>query len=244
MAGNFITFDASLKNNKVGIGIYDNLTKESFNYITDCPDDSLRGETIALGCALSYVNKTNRKEVHLFTDNKQLANLGIPKQFKELYPDIEASLRWIPRELNKEADLASKHAFFPHVKNPSVTKLKNLRKSQNFHKDSKESNLATKFKNFNKNKKVEMLEKLAVTKHEQEITRMLKNNKPGDYNFQFTPKSEQFIKLAYTIFQSELGTYSAKRFKKVFTKNNIKQKQINNKAFKNLLNQRNYFVQV
>ena len=246
---NFITFDASLKLGKVGIGIYDNITKTSHNFITECENNSLLGEKIALGCAIMYAAKKNRKKVHLFTDNLGLAQSGIPPQFKSIVKDLELTLTWIPRELNKEADLASKNAFFPHIKNPSLNQLKQLSKVETkvFKKTKvKQTNIPVAlpvFKNIKKQQKINMLNALATQKHEHEIIRLCTDGTKKHYNIGMSNSTINFIKIIRSVLcENELSWYANTRLKKIFL---TKQIAVNNQvvskeSFIKFLKKRNY----
>ncbi len=245
----FITFDASIKDNQLGVGLYDNFTKEKYHILTSIDKNcSMKAESIALGCALQYCIKNNRPQVHLFTDNKMLADQGIPSQYKSLTEEFtEVTLTWIPRELNKDADLASKNAFFPHLKNPSATKLKEMRKKQNAKNiqniqniQNTKTGLAKVFETVSIQKKLEMLETLSRTKFEKEIVRMIKTKSPDNYDFQYNKKTSMFMRVAYTLCQGDFSQYSKKRINSAFQKKQITNKTINKEQFKNFLNDRDY----
>ncbi len=237
----FICFDASLKDGKVGIGIYDNLTKTSTNHIVDCPNNSLMGETIALGYALLQAKRTNRSFVHLFTDNKTLGDQGIPDKFKYITDHIKCTLTWIPRELNKDADLASKHAFFPEVKNPSQSLLKKLQRNKinradqtdqtgqidrtdrEKKPDQSEQSVYRFFEGSSYQEKLDFIEKLVTNKFEDEIFQLLKSGKKRHYEFQYGTKTDIFIRVVDSIFlKNEFTDYTNRRITKSFDQSKVK----------------------
>ena len=108
-----ITFDASIKGNSVGIGIYDKNNNDSFSFkIKINISNSLHAERIALIQTLKYLQARNIKKAHLFTDNSYLAREGISKILIDKYigDNSYITLSWLPRELNQIADKFSKKA--------------------------------------------------------------------------------------------------------------------------------------
>ena len=195
---NFISFDASIVNNVLGIGIYDNLTSTHYHYKTNYTDNcTKKAETIALGCALLYAQKINRTKLNLYTDNKGLADSGIPNQYTHLVQNKEYNLRWIPREMNKEADAASKGKTVD-AGSSVITSKANL-----------EYDNSLGFRNLSCDSKIKLLERVKKTKGHSEIIRMLKTGTKGNYNFQNSNQNSIFLRLVFTIFdESELSIYS------------------------------------
>lgn len=242
MRNNFISFDASIREGILGIGIYDNLTFEHFTYYTDISKDcSFTGETIALGCALQYAYKIKRTVVNLYTDNKSVANNGIPKQLQHLVENMQVTLTWVPREMNKEADRASKGTVENSVKLTQARK-NNLRKK---HPQENKIQIVTSgpkklFINHPFEEKIKLLKRVADNSIEhQEIIRLIESGERGDYKFQLNvnkPKITALAKLVHTIFDhQELSKYTNRRLKSSFNSAKIKQKLLTKDQLKSLV---------
>jgi len=107
-----VFFDASIRNNCIGIGIYEMTTNDSTSITIQCSYDmvSSKAEEIALRQALEYsLTKYKSKTVKLFTDNFFVyrANREVFELFNSRN-NTDITLHWIPRELNTEADRLSK----------------------------------------------------------------------------------------------------------------------------------------
>jgi len=103
-----ICFDASVHEGFVGIGIYNFDTQEEIIHRYKANDmDSTTAETMALVKTLHYMKERNITKAHLFTDNQAVAKKGISNKLSK---NISASLTWIPREFNVDADRLSKRA--------------------------------------------------------------------------------------------------------------------------------------
>lgn len=107
--GTRVLFDASVQEDVVSIGVYDDSNKiklhKSYNVDLKC-HESYKAEFIGLVTALEYCYLNEIKYPMLFTDNRELADKGIPNWLQEKY--TRAELYWIPREFNRVADKLSK----------------------------------------------------------------------------------------------------------------------------------------
>lgn len=222
----FISFDASVKDGKLGIGIYDNLTFKHFTYYTTIDKDcSFKGEQIALGCALKYAHKIKRTKLNLYTDNQAVANHGIPKQFQHLVEGKVVKLTWIPREFNKEADKASKGKTDPV----------NVQADKIIKNSTRKALLQHPF-----DEKIKLLKRISddTTEH-NEIIRLIKERVKGDYKFQLhsrNPSLTALVKLVYTIFdQNELSHYANKRLRSSFKNSGIKLQALSPRQLKALV---------
>jgi len=207
-----ICFDASvLKDGTLGIGIFDITHKKrlsfTFNVNSNKEFDALKGETMAMACALEYANKQGFNKIHLFTDNINVSNKGIPDRFIRKFPVLEFQISWIPRDLNKEADKLSKIAS----KITSKSTIKNIQ-------ERKITNVNKLFNKYPYKKRLEFLEKMAQRNDEKEFVRMIKSGVSGDYGFNpsSTKKFNKFIRLHNTIFDiAEHAEYPVKRIKRI-----------------------------
>lgn len=101
-----IFFDASLKNNIVGIGIHDFISNKQISLSKSFSSKSTtEAENLAFQKAISFALKIySVSEIHFFTDNKNLFD-----SFKtKVINSTKINLFWIPRELNSIADKFSK----------------------------------------------------------------------------------------------------------------------------------------
>ena len=244
MRNDFISFDASIKKNKLGIGIFDNIGCKYFTYFTDIDKDcSLTAETIALGCALKYASKTKRKVLNLYTDNKTLANHGIPKQFQHLVEGKTVSLTWVPREFNREADHASKGAQgFHRGSSPTIrdfTSPSPVAPRPMIEIKAEPGSIRAHFQNQGFKAKIKLLKRVSESREQNEMVRLIESGEKGDYKFQLYNGNSGLInlaKLVYTIFDDqELTTYARNRMKKSFSSANIKRIRLSKSQFKTLV---------
>ena len=108
-----ICFDASIKGNKVGIGVYDSTRKVKLYKCLAKPKGKFGAEdaeTMALIASLQYMQENDVPSAHLFTDNINVYNVGINKNMVRKYLGTlgTVELFWIPREFNQTADELSK----------------------------------------------------------------------------------------------------------------------------------------
>jgi len=200
-----ISFDAAIPHNRniVGIGIFDTTHNVkfhlSYNIDKNC---SLTAETMALACALEYAYENNYDDIELFTDNKPLANRGIPDHFLIKYPFKNIKLSWIPRELNQVADDLSKNKTDYNF---------NTMKSAN---QTNKSAIKEMFSKYNYEQKVAFIKKMAKRPDEKEFSRMLAEKEKGDYKFDVQQNTSKLIRMAKLIFDNdEFSPYIRKRFK-------------------------------
>lgn len=171
-----ICFDASLKKNIVGVGIYDmkrgHKEYHSFSTNKEC---TTTAETIALVCAMEYMYKNNIHNPNLFTDNLAVANNGIPDYLIQKFGD--ARLFWLPREFNTEADKLSKDArevSTVPIKdlNTSVindTKARPYGSRTNVIKDGVILDLGTFIRSLPLNKRISLLRRMALNDYQMSI---------------------------------------------------------------------------
>jgi len=177
-----ICFDASIiKSGRVGCGVYDmtNLKKVYKTFNTNLKHhESYKGEMMALVTAMEYMYANNIKNPYLFTDNLTLANDGIPDFLIEKYG--EAQLYWIPREFNVEADLLSKKA-----RNVKTTPIKDLNSTNIV-------DLSVSLRQFPKNKRANLLVRLAISDYQMELAQYFKNGKNKPTKINTTKDDKQF----------------------------------------------------
>jgi len=115
----YISFDASIKEGYVGIGIFNNNNGDSLHYKFKIKMNSSRmAEEMALLCAIKYANDNYIATPFFFTDNLPLFNdinenqqMYIDKYSKimtKIKHKKRINIHWIPREINTEADKLSK----------------------------------------------------------------------------------------------------------------------------------------
>jgi hypothetical protein len=207
-----ITFDASIRNDLVGIGIYDSTKKKKVHKSFIKPNknfSALEAERMALVSALQYMQEEGIKDAHLFTDNQNLYNEGINKALIKKYASPNAELFWLPREFNKEADALSK-AGSKKVKKELGTNINDLKHSTNFV-------LKTELKKYSLKRRIALFSRIANTPEQMnflkstikgEVLTRLKN--PNDIQFtkfirgltnrgEFPNLDKLFMKMNYKI---------------------------------------------
>ena len=196
-----ISFDASIpnKSNICNIGIYDTTNKhklsKTFYIDKNC---SFKAETMALACTLEYAFENGIKILNLFTDNKSLADYGIPKQFLLKFKFKKVTLTWIPRELNVEAD--------------KLSKINSICANETEIENNK-----TIFLKYSFEQKVNLIEKIVnkENKIETELLRLLKTSEKDNYVFSINSNNSMFFSLVFYILKfSRLPSYTKKRIKK------------------------------
>lgn len=110
---NIICFDASVRDNIVGIGIHDTKKEVKINKRFSTPREmtSCQAETMALIATLQYIQEINTKPTiyHIFSDNMNVVRNGISNHLIEKYcQGFQVFLHWLPREFNTIADKLSK----------------------------------------------------------------------------------------------------------------------------------------
>lgn len=131
-----IMFDASIKKETIGLGVYDYTNdRKVFKSVPNTSNLSIKdAETLALILSLQYINEFNIAKAHLFTDNMDVYNTGITKNLLKKYAQKMNSVElfWIPREFNSEADYLSKQGSKEVAKtniNDIISSIKNTNKS-------------------------------------------------------------------------------------------------------------------
>jgi len=174
-----IQFDASIRNGKVGIGMFDRTSNVSIVKSVDYHDNinmsSKDAETLALICTLQYMNENNIKSARLFTDNSQIADRGISDYLKKKYlTESDVSLHWLPRELNSKADtLSKKGSYISHIVESFNTK--------------------EKIKKYPLLKRLNLLERLAKAESDYKVLDKIRSNKP------LNKSSKKFLKICLSI---------------------------------------------
>jgi hypothetical protein len=254
---NFVTFDASVKDGKIGVGIHDNLNKKSRHYSSDFDGSSYEAEMIALGCALKYCVETRKNTknewVHLFTDNKGVAKNGIPAAFRHFEAELRfVNLTWIPRELNTLADKVSKLANVEKRRKLNIKKKEKALKSRQKQKTESVKSPTVKrhtnairemFRQHSFDDKMRLFSNLAVDKNERELLRLCEEGVENNYSFRFSKSSENFIKLVHTVFgDGEISHYARKRIGKTLESGKVgkRNKTIKMDELKAFLKKREY----
>lgn len=149
-----IFFDASIRNGVIGIGVYDFNNKEKvFKTLEHKQENSYEAEMLALYSAMEYSLSSNKKTnvPMYFTDNMDLYNKGIPKDFEERFG--KGLLFWIPRELNTIADDLSKDGSL--VAATSIEEMIEYGKNNEIN----QRNIIVKLKTYSLTKRVNLLKK-------------------------------------------------------------------------------------
>ena len=189
---NIICFDASIKHGLVGVGVWDFTNKKKV-YITYDKKletyESYAAETMALATAMEYAWKNKIKTPHLFTDNLVLAQRGIPKNFTDKFGD--ATLSWIPREFNNEADKLSKKGR--NINKIPIESLVIPKTAEG--KDL--TGLGKYIGDYDKETKVNLMRRLAITPFQMHLVGFI--NKEETSILQPEEKDLDFIKFCYSI---------------------------------------------
>jgi len=212
-----ICLDASvMEDGTLGIGIYDitNNKKIALTFKTEPSRNALKGETMALICAMEYAHNLGIKKVHFFTDNLTLSEMGIDANFLIKFPFKETKLTWIPRDLNKEADKMSKAGRNPnsgHWNEAANQTDKPVKKEQ--------ENVKQMFEKYSYDQKVKFLSKMAKSTTEKEVIRMLETGTKDNYGFCNDAHSKVILSMAKSIFiGEEAPQYVRKRLNKMNVK--------------------------
>jgi len=133
--GKIIFFDASIKGDSIGLGIWDSSSKKKIKIKYEKELNVIEGERLALIESLKYAQTLNTDIIHLFTDNMQLYNEGVSKALLRKY-NLNFStckLFWIPREHNQVADALSKKAHLKKLPTPPNKHKKKPTKEKDFY---------------------------------------------------------------------------------------------------------------
>ena len=213
-----ICFDASINNGKVGIGIWDasHQTKvfKSFPVPNAHKFGSNEAERMALIATLQYMKENDIKQAHIFTDNMNVYNEGISKSLLRKYTDAmdSAELFWIPRQFNKEADALSKKGS--EVSKVPVQVLQE--KKQSHGNSSIETSLKQSLKSYSKEKRFDLMKRLAITDYQMNFIYAIMNNDstPLQANNADDIKFTQFICSIFNSGEVKSIDNFAKQFKK------------------------------
>jgi len=211
-----IAFDASISDcGIVGIGIHDIKRKDTVGRTYNSPlksNNSYHGEKAALLFSMEYAFHKLYTHINFFTDNKSLADNGIPLNFLKKFPFESCNLNWIPRELNKDADKVSKryrkNGDTDYISSP---KIQNTQEAQRlFSKYSYDTKVAFIKKHFSKSINP------ITDKQNSEFLRMLVLGEKGNYSFNNSKAIVPILSITKLMFSpEEHPPYVRKRIKGV-----------------------------
>jgi hypothetical protein len=212
---NIIFLDASIRNDKLGIGIYHQTKKHKFFkslYLNGKNINTSFAEKMALYTAMKYAYNNNLSNIVFCTDNLTITNNDSFFELLKKFPLKDSSLIWIPRELNSISDSLSKQGS-----NITITDIENYAINSSRTNTTTFTDLSLIMGAYSFEQKINFLKKIAISHMEYEVIRMLKNGSKDVYKFCYNKDISAFLLIVNTIiFPNERTTYVNKRLKKTF----------------------------
>ncbi len=198
-----ICFDASIRDGKVGIGIWDSTNNRKVFKTFGMPYKNFQSdeaERMGLIATLQYIQEFNITQAHLFTDNQNVYNEGINKKLLRKYTKKMSyvELFWLPRQFNQEADLLSK-------KGSEVNKVAiNTLVQQNIDKSSAATGtgLNLRIKSFTLTQRFKLFRRIATSEFQMNFCNMIENPKTGVLDKAKDTEDNRFVRFVFACVKS------------------------------------------